>query len=51
MEGLTHIRNRPLLATAILAMAIGFMVTFLYDGLIALLVNESSIRAQRSAQL
>jgi MFS family permease len=40
MEGLTHIRNRPLLATAIVAMAIGFMVTFLYDGLIALLVKE-----------
>lgn len=40
IDGLAHIRNRPLLATAMAAMAIGFMVTFLYDGLIALLVKE-----------
>ncbi len=40
IEGLAHIRGHPLLATAIVAMAIGFLVTFLYDGLIALLVKE-----------
>jgi MFS family permease len=40
VAGLSHIRARPLLATAIVAMAIGFFVTFLYDGLIALLVKE-----------
>jgi MFS family permease len=40
IEGLAHIRGRPLLATAIVAVAIGFLVTFLYDGLIAFLVKE-----------
>ncbi len=39
-QGITHIRSRPVLATAILAMTIGFLVMFLYDGLIALLVKE-----------
>jgi predicted MFS family arabinose efflux permease len=40
MEGLRHIQTRPLLAAAMIAMTIGFLVTFLYDGLIALLVKE-----------
>ncbi|MFK0167004.1 MFS transporter [Rhizobium sp. NPDC090279] len=40
IDGIRHIRNKPLLATAILAMAFGFFLIFLYDGLIALLVKE-----------
>lgn len=40
VDGLVHIRQNPVLATAILAMAVGFFLIFLYDGLIALLVKE-----------
>lgn len=40
IDGLVHIRRRPVLATAIIAMAFGYFLIFLYDGLIALLVKE-----------
>ncbi|GAC1040311.1 MFS transporter [Rhizobium sp. No.120] len=40
VDGLRHIRRKPVLATAIMAMALGYFLIFLYDGLIALLVKE-----------
>ncbi|NRP89052.1 putative multidrug resistance protein MdtD [Ensifer adhaerens] len=40
IDGLVHIRRKPILATAIVAMALGYFLIFLYDGLIALLVKE-----------
>ncbi|WP_281412988.1 MFS transporter [Rhizobium sp. BK312] len=39
-DGLRHIRRKPVLATAIVAMVLGYFLIFLYDGLIALLVKE-----------
>lgn len=39
-DGLRHIRRKPVLTTAIMAMVLGYFLIFLYDGLIALLVKE-----------
>lgn len=41
VDGLVLIRERPLLATAMLSMGIGFFLIFLYDGLLSLLVKET----------